>query len=50
MPIDTLERPRFVEGQYIGADDLDAIVAYHRSRQAEHQLAAHSWGSRAGSS
>jgi hypothetical protein len=44
MPADTLERPRFVEGQYIGADDLDAIVAYHRARQAEHQLAAHTWG------
>ena len=44
MAIDTLERPRFVEGQYIGADDLDAIVAYHRARHAEHQLAAHTWG------
>src|SRR4051812_19263725 len=44
MPTDTLERPRFVEGQFIGADDLDAIVAYHRARHAEHQLAAHTWG------
>ena len=44
MAIDTLERPRFVEGQYIAADDLDAIVAYHRARHAEHQLAAHTWG------
>jgi hypothetical protein len=48
MPVDTLEFPRFVEGQYIGADDLDAIVAYHRARQAEHQLAGHSWGIQSG--
>ncbi|MDO9712893.1 tail fiber domain-containing protein [Paracraurococcus lichenis] len=40
----TLERPRFVEGQYIGAGDLDAIVAYHRARLAEHLLGGHSWG------
>jgi hypothetical protein len=44
MPSDTLGRPRFVESQYIGAADLDAIVAYHRARHAEHLLGAHGWG------
>lgn len=44
MAIDTLERPTFVEGQYIGAADLESIVAYHRAREAEHVLASHSWG------
>ena len=44
MAIDTLERPTFVEGQYIGAEDLESIVAYHRAREAEHVLASHSWG------
>jgi hypothetical protein len=44
MAIDTLQRPTFVEGQYIGAEDLESIVAYHRARAAEHVLSAHSWG------
>src|SRR5262245_60938762 len=39
-----LARPQFFEGQYIGADDLQTIVAYARSRHAQHLLAGHSWG------
>jgi hypothetical protein len=43
-----LTRPQFFEGQYIGADDLQTIVAYARARHAQHLLAGHSWGIAAG--
>lgn len=39
-----LERPRFFEGQYIGAADLEAVIAYARDLGREHALGAHSWG------
>lgn len=39
-----LERPKFFEGQYIGAADLEAVVAYTRDLGREHVLAGHSWG------
>ena len=38
------QRPRFFEGQYLGADDLSATVAYNRLQQARHALGAHTWG------
>jgi hypothetical protein len=41
-------RPDFYEGQYLGADDLDASVVYHRIQQARHALGAHTWGIGAG--
>jgi hypothetical protein len=41
-------RPQFFEGQYIGADDLQTIVAYARERHAQHLLAGHGWGIAAG--
>lgn len=41
-------RPRFFDGQYIGADDLEAIGDYAAARQREHLLAAHGWGVAAG--
>ncbi|MFL5256254.1 MAG: tail fiber domain-containing protein [Rhodopila sp.] len=41
-------RPQFFEGQYIGADDLQTIVAYARARHAQHLLAGHGWGVAAG--
>jgi hypothetical protein len=37
-------RPRFYEGQYLGADDLSTVVAYLRTAQARHALGAHTWG------
>jgi hypothetical protein len=37
-------RPRFHEGQYLGADDLSTIVDYERRSQARHALGAHTWG------
>ena len=37
-------RPRFYEGQYLAADDLDAIVEYLRAGDARHALAGHTWG------
>ncbi len=39
-----LERPQFYEGQFIGAADLDAIVAHARAMQARHDLGWHTWG------
>ncbi len=38
------ERPRFFEGQYIGAADLAAAVDYSRERVREAMLAGQSWG------
>jgi hypothetical protein len=37
-------RPRFYEGQYLGADDLSTIVEYTRTEQARHALGGHTWG------
>lgn len=37
-------RPRFYEGQYLGADDLSTIVDYTRTEQARHALGGHTWG------
>lgn len=38
------KRPQFFEGQYLGADDLDALVIYQREQTARHVLGAHTWG------
>lgn len=38
------ERPSFFEGQYLGAADLEAVVAYGRNTDREHALGAHAWG------
>jgi hypothetical protein len=46
--MDGIARPEFFEGQYIGADDLQSIVAYARARHNEHLLAGHGWGIAAG--
>ncbi len=37
-------RPRFFEGQYLGADDLTAVVEHARVSDARHSLGAHTWG------
>jgi hypothetical protein len=38
------QRPRFFEGQYLGAEDLSAAVDYSRIQMARHALGAHTWG------
>jgi len=42
------ERPSFFEGQYLGADDLTALLKYARESNARHLLGAHTWGVVAG--
>src|SRR6267142_2688060 len=37
-------RPKFFEGQYLGAEDLTAAVSYARVQDARHMLGAHTWG------
>jgi hypothetical protein len=37
-------RPKFFEGQYLGASDLSAIVEHDRISDARHLLGAHTWG------
>jgi len=37
-------RPKFFEGQYLGAADLSAIVEHDRISDARHLLGAHTWG------
>jgi len=38
------ERPAFFEGQYLGADDLSALVTYFRQQNARLSLGQHTWG------
>lgn len=38
------QRPRFFEGQFLSAADLEAAVAYQRTTQARHAMGAHTWG------
>ncbi len=37
-------RPRFYEGQFLGASDLSSIVDHDRIELARHALGAHTWG------
>jgi len=37
-------RPRFFEGQYLSANDLNAVMDYVRGAQSRHALAGHTWG------
>ena len=48
MANNTAQRPKFYEGQYLGAEDLEAIVRYQKDRNARHDLGAHTWGIVAG--
>lgn len=48
LELNQTERPRFYEQQYLGADDLAAIVDYGRIARARHDLGAHVWGIAAG--
>ena len=38
------QRPVFFEGQYLGADDLTALMEYLREQDARHTLGLHTWG------
>ena len=38
------QRPRFYEGQYLGADDINAVVEYDHEMMARHELGLHGWG------
>jgi hypothetical protein len=48
MSIGQEQRPKYYEGQYLGAADLEAAVIYARLREARHLLGAHTWGIAAG--
>jgi hypothetical protein len=41
---DQTVRPLFYDGEYLGADDLQAAVSYGRAGQARHALGAHLFG------
>jgi len=43
-----VQRPKFFEEQYLGAEDLTATVDYARTQQARFALGAHTWGIAAG--
>jgi len=42
------ERPHFFEGQFLGAEDLEILLAYLREQSARHLLGAHTQGVVAG--
>lgn len=44
MSTKQLMRPQFFEGQYLGAEDLTAVMDYARLSDARHALGAHTWG------
>ena len=41
---DTIERPVYYEGQYLGAADLQVGLDYLRGQEARHLRTAHTWG------
>ena len=44
MPPSQTQRPKFFEGQYLGAEDLQALIEHERTVHARHALGAHTWG------
>lgn len=38
------QRPRFYESQYLGADDMNAVVDYGRVQLGRHELGTHTAG------
>ena len=48
MPVNQVRRPRFYEGQYLGAEDLTTAIDYSRLENARHFLGGHTWGIAAG--
>lgn len=39
-----IRRVRFYQGQYLGADDLEAEQRYHRDLRRRHNVGHHTWG------
>jgi hypothetical protein len=48
MATNQVRRPRFYEGQYLGAADLTTAIEYARLEDARHILGGHTWGIAAG--
>lgn len=48
MPTNQVRRPRFYEGQFLGAADLTSAIEYARLEDARHMLGGHTWGIAAG--
>src|SRR5574338_277169 len=48
MSTEFAQRPQFFEGQYLGAEDLQALITYFSELLQRHQLGSHSWGIAAG--
>ena len=48
MATNQISRPRFYEGQYLGAADLTTAIEYSRLEDARHLLGGHTWGIAAG--
>ncbi len=44
MASSEIQRPKFFEEQYLGAEDLTAAVDYARTQQARFALGSHTWG------
>jgi hypothetical protein len=44
MPPNHTQRPQFYEGQYLSAEDLQALMEYEGTVHARHALGAHTWG------
>jgi hypothetical protein len=44
MTTDSIERVRFYQFQYVGAEDLQDLATYHRDMRRRHNLGPHSWG------
>src|SRR5688500_10062538 len=48
MPTNQVRRPRFYEGQFLGAADLTSVIEYARLEDARHMLGGHTCGIAAG--
>lgn len=48
MANDTIERLRYYQRQYLGAEDFSGEQEYHRSMRRRHSLGHHAWGIVAG--
>jgi hypothetical protein len=44
VTIDQTQRPRFYEGQYLSADDIEGVLDHSLVEQARDRIAGHTWG------
>ncbi|MBI5877233.1 MAG: hypothetical protein HZB53_06260 [Chloroflexi bacterium] len=44
MATNSIERPRYYQRQFLGAEDFQAEQSYHRDMRRRHNLAHHTWG------